>query len=223
MGLANQPSCVRLIIFFRNLDATPTNLSSLVAEDFYSYDDVSKPIEITVSFVDLSPEAANDLSDYVRQGKLIVSAVAHFDPVTGRAEVKQFGQRLGMKKFMPFFERYGDGAPAGGASKAIFDDLEKNDADLAAANVKKTKDGMYEADLLPLKRRAPRSVLPSQSPDQFYGVSGEQRDRLSKYIQWIYIPAVKSASDEQTGTKNSALGKLLARTVNAQTNFQKAL
>jgi predicted ATP-dependent endonuclease of OLD family len=208
-----------LNIFFRNLDSAPTNLAALSAEDFH-LQDTSKPVEITITFTDLSADAVADLSDYVRQGKLIVSAVAQFDPDTGRAEVKQYGQRLGMEKFKLFFEKYGDGALAG-ELKTLFEALEQNDPELAKAKIKKTKDGMYEG-LKAFEAALPEKCIPIPSLDQFYGVSGG-KDRLSKYVQWIYIPAVKNASDEQTGTRSSALGKLLARTVNAQTNFQKDL
>lgn len=208
-----------LNIFFRNNDGAPTNLATLAAEDFY-LQDTSKPVEITVTFTDLSVEAAADLSDYVRQGKLIVSSIATFDNNLGKAEVKQYGQRLGMEKLRPFFEKYGDGALAG-ELKTIFEALEQADAELASVKIKKTKEGMYEG-LKEFEAAHPEQCVLIPSFDQFYGVSGG-KDRLSKYIQWIYIPAVKDASDEQTGTRNSALGKLLARTVNAQVNFQKDL
>jgi len=208
-----------LNIFFRNIDGAPTDLSALSAEDFY-LQDTSKPLEITVTFTDLSAEAAADLRDYVRQGKLVVSAIARFDSSTGKAEVKQYGQRLGMEKFKPFFEKYGDGASAGDL-KTIFEELELADGELAKAKIKKTRDGIYEG-LKEFEAARPDQCVLIPSPDQFYGVSGG-KDRLSKYVQWIYIPAVKDASDEQTGTRNSALGKLLARTVNAQVNFQKDL
>ena len=208
-----------LNIFFRNIENAPTNLGFLAGEDFY-LQNVSEPIKITVTFCDLSAEAAQDLSDYVRQGKLIVSAVAEFDSKTGRAEVKQFGQRLGMDAFKEFFSRYGDGAPAG-ELKTIFEKIEESDPELKAEKIKKTKSEMYEG-LKAFEAGRPDKCNPIPSPDQFYGVSGG-KDRLSKYVQWIYIPAVKDASEEQSGTRSSALGKLLARTVSAQTNFQSDL
>lgn len=208
-----------LNIFFRNSDSAPIKLDTLSAEDFH-LQDTSKPVEITVTFTELSAEAAADLSDYVRQGKLIVSAVAVFDPDTGKAEVKQYGQRLGMAKFKPFFDRYGDGAPAG-ELKVLFEGLEQGDPELAKASIKRTKDAMYEG-LKAFEAARPEQCDLIPSADLFYGVSGG-KDRLSKYVQWIYVPAVKDASDEQTGTRSSALGKLLARTVSAQTNFQQKL
>ena len=40
----------------------------------------------------------------MRQEQLVVSAEAKFDETTGKAPVRQFGQRLGMRAFAVFFE-----------------------------------------------------------------------------------------------------------------------
>ena len=61
-----------------------------------------------------------------------------------------------------------------------------------------------------------------QSEDQFYGVTQGQ-GRLRKYLQWVYVPAVKDAAGEQAESKNTALGRLLARTVRAKVNFNEKL
>jgi energy-coupling factor transporter ATP-binding protein EcfA2 len=204
-----------LNIFFREVENSPTNVTALVSEDFYLHD-VKERIEITVTFVDLSVEAHEDFKDYVRQGKLVVSAVAEFDASTGAAQVKQFGQRMGMEKLKPFFKAYGDGASAADL-KAIFEDVEKNDPAIAALKLKKTKDGIYEGLKLYEASKPDECVL-ILSEDQFYGVT-RGANKLSKYVQWIFIPAVKSASDEQSETRSGALGKLLARTVRAKMDF----
>jgi putative ATP-dependent endonuclease of the OLD family len=96
-----------LNIFFRNVESAPTDLASLVAQDFH-LQDVSKPVEITITFCELSTDAKQDFKEYVRQDQLVISAIAHFDPATGRAEVKQYGQRLGMELLKPFFKALGD-------------------------------------------------------------------------------------------------------------------
>jgi len=61
-----------------------------------------------------------------------------------------------------------------------------------------------------------------QSEDQFYGFS-KGANRLAKHIQWVYVPAVKDATSEQVEARNSALGKLLARTVRSKTNFDETV
>lgn len=95
--------------FFRAVDAQGNAITSLTAEDFHKRD-TSKPVEITVWFDQLSAEAKDDFKDYFRQDVLIVSAKAVFDENTGRAEIKQYGQRLAMEAFAEFFRKLGDEA-----------------------------------------------------------------------------------------------------------------
>jgi hypothetical protein len=92
---------------------------------FY-FQDISQPVEITVTFGDLSAEAKEDFKEYVRQDKLVVSAIAKLDPLNGRAEVKQYGQRLGLESLKPFFKAVGDQVSVK-ELQGIFSGLEKVD------------------------------------------------------------------------------------------------
>ena len=60
-------------------------------------------------------------------------------------------------------------------------------------------------------------LIPSQ--DEFYGINGT--GKLSKFAQWVYVPAVKDAGDEVQEAKNTALGKLIERTVRTRVNFDE--
>jgi putative ATP-dependent endonuclease of the OLD family len=204
-----------LNIFFRQIENAPTDVTSLTLDDFH-LQDKDAPIEITVTFSDLNKEAEEDFKGYVRQGKLIISSRAEFDPKTNRAIVKQYGQRLGMSEFKPFFKAHGDNALAG-PLKEIFAGLEKKLPELAAKKSKTTKDAMCET-LRQFEEDRPDLCELIPSEDQFYGLS-KGSNLLQKYVQWVFIPAVKDASDEQSESKSGALGKLLARTVRAQVNF----
>ena len=186
-----------LNIFFRHIEDASTVVTSLTSEDFYLHD-TTKPVEITVVFTDLPKEAEEDFKGYVRQGKLIISVLATFDSKSNRAEVKQFGQRLGMAAFKPFFRAHGDGQPVGDL-RAIFERLEGDIPDLAAGKSKRTKDAMYQTlREFEAERTGQCEVIPSE--DHFYGVS-KGSNRLEKYVQWIFVPAVKDASEEQSETK----------------------
>ena len=101
-GAGKSTVLTALNVFFRESDGLPTDLSKLDQEDFHCKD-TDNPIKITVTFAGLSKEAKEDFSDYVRQDQLVVSAEATFDKATGKADVKQYGQRLGMPAFAPFF------------------------------------------------------------------------------------------------------------------------
>ena len=208
-----------LNIMFRHVEDASTDVTSLTPEDFYLHD-ITNPIEITATFTDLPKEAEEDFKGYVRQGKLIISVIATFDSKSKRAEVKQFGQRLGMTAFKQFFRAHGDGEPVSDL-KAEFERLESDIPDLSARRSKKTKDAMYQTlREFEAERAEQCEVIPSE--DQFYGVS-KGKNLLEKYVQWIFIPAVKHATDEQSETKTGALGKLLTRTVRAKVNFSSTV
>ena len=201
-----------LNIFFRESENVTTDLIQLDLEDFHQKK-TEKPVRITVTFKDLSSEAQRDFTDYFRQGKLIVSAVATFDKSTGKAEVKQYGQRLGIKDFSQFFVALA-GKKKVAELKAIYSEIKNEYPNLPNPG---TKDSMIESlHDYEIKHQDQCELIPSE--DQFYGFSKGQ-DRLAKHVQWVYIPAVKDPTSEQIEARNSALGKLLERTVRSKTNF----
>jgi putative ATP-dependent endonuclease of OLD family len=61
----------------------------------------------------------------------------------------------------------------------------------------------------------PEQCTEIPSEDQFYGFS-RGVSKLEKYLQWVYIPAVKDATAEQEQSRTSALSRLLQRRVYSQ-------
>ena len=208
-----------LNIFFRESDNSPTETSVLTPADFHC-GDTKTPIEITVTFTDLSQEALNDFKHYARHGKLVVSSIATFNPNSGTAEVKQYGERLVMPDLAEFFEAWDAGEKVEPLRK-IFSNLESNMPELAALKSGKTKDGMFTT-LRSFEESKPDLCKLERSEAQFYGFS-KGTNLLQKHVQWVFIPAVKDASDEQSERKDGALGKLLARTVRAKVDFSTDL
>ncbi len=205
-----------LNIFFRESLHSSTDLHCLQEEDFH-HRDTAKPIRITVVFTDLSEEAQENFKDYFRHGRLIVTAEANFNPEKKSAEVRQFGQRKGMAAFTRYFAADGDGKNAK-ELKEIYEELRAEFAELPKAG---TKPLMAEA-LQQYEAAHPEQLELLPSSDQFYGFT-KGVNRLAKYVQWVYIPAVKNAADEQLEAKNTALGQLLTRTVRSKGHFQEPL
>lgn len=92
-----------LNIFFREQENSNTNVVQLEPEDFH-HKNTATPIEITVTFKDLSTETQADFRDYYRNSELTISSIATFNEETGKAEVVQHGQRLAMSAFAPFLK-----------------------------------------------------------------------------------------------------------------------
>lgn len=175
-------------------------------------------MRITVTFTDLSPEAAEELKGYVRQGLLVVSAVAQWNDKTQSAPVLQYGERLGIEAFRKYFEMDKAGAKSGELQEFYAKELKVTFADLPTA---KTKPQMEDAlRVFEVSHPDLCALIPSE--DQFYGVS-RGANKIEKYLQWVYIPAVKDAVTEQAETKNSAIGKLLQRRVHSQLSLDGAV
>jgi energy-coupling factor transporter ATP-binding protein EcfA2 len=76
-----------LNIFFREIDNATTDLSQLDLEDFH-LKNPDEPIEVTVTFVDLSAEAQQDFANYYRRERLHRQVVVDMPPPNRL--VKQF-------------------------------------------------------------------------------------------------------------------------------------
>jgi putative ATP-dependent endonuclease of OLD family len=205
-----------LNVFFGEGAVPGLNPRSLVAEDFHGKN-TDDPVEITITFGELSAEAASDLVHYVRQGKLIVTAKAVFDPTAGSAAVNQFGSRLGMPDFAAFFAAEKDGEKAV-RLKEIYGNLRTAFPDLPPGTTKEQMGGALHQ----YEEGHPEQCVPLPSGDEFYGVT-RGTNILEKHLQWVYLPAVKDAASEQTEEKNTALGKLLERTVRSKVDFDAPL
>jgi len=201
-----------LNVFFREAKAGSTNLLTLSKEDFCDKD-TSQPIRITVTFGDLSDQAKADFKDYVRHDKLVVTAVATWNEGVQAATVVQHGLRMAMTDFAPFFSLEKEGKPAA-ELKAKYVELRATFTDLPAPG---SKQAMTDA-LQAYEATHPDKCALIESGDEFYGVS-KGAHKLGKYIQWIFIPAVKDASSEQIEAKDTALGRLIERTVRATVKF----
>lgn len=209
-GVGKSTVLSALNILFREKEHSSTDATWLDEQDFHK-GNVDEPIEIVATFEDLGEAAKEDFKHYVRQGRLIVAAVAEFDKSSKRAEVKQYGERLGMADFAPFFRAQGDGAKVA-EQRVIYSKIREQYKDLPEPG---TGPAMIAA-LQEYETDHSADCILLRSSDNFYGA---RKGRLDPYIQWVYVPAVKDARAEQIESKNTALGKLLSRTVRAKTNF----
>lgn len=206
-----------LNVFFGE-GASSTPVDALTAEDFHQKR-TDAPVEITVTFHEVSPRAQEHLKDYYRNGELIVTAVAAFDEAKGKAPVQQFGERMGIPAFADFFKAYKEGG-AGDIATA-FDALREAYPAIPAPSGR-SKDHKKEALHAFEADPANAAMLaPLRSADHFYGIAGPSK--LRPFLQWVYVPAVKDATQEQAESRDGALGKLLARTVHARVNLKEDL
>lgn len=214
-GSGKSTVLMALNVLFRNKADVSTDVQILTEEDFHNKY-TSNPIEIRGTFTDLTAEAKQALQHYVRNDKLIFTAKAVWDASKLHAEVKQYGARLGIADFKPFFEAHkgNKGAPE---LNQIYGELRRQYPDIPNA---KSKDDKAEA-LRTFESEHPELCVLIDSEDQFFGFQGS--GKLEPYFQWVYIPALKDAAGEQEESKNTAFGKLLERTIRSRINFTEQL
>ena len=212
-GAGKSAILAALNVFFRDQTLTSTDVTKLEDEDYFCMN-TAQPVRITVTFDDLSPASQTELSDYVRQNELVVTVEAVFDPEKGYGQTRHYGQRMGIDAFRIFFEQ--DKAKANATSLgAIYDAIRGTFPDLTNP---RSKDDKADA-LRAYEAEHPELCVLIPSEDNFYGINST--GKLSNFIQWVYVPAVKDAGDEVEEAKNTALGKLIERTVRTRVNFDE--
>lgn len=214
-GSGKSTVLMALNVFFRNSRA-PSDVLNLQEEDFHLRN-TDTPVEITCIFDDIDDEAKEDLKAYVRQGELAVTAKAEWDPETSRAEVKQYGVRQVIKDFAPYFEAVERKAKAQ-ELKDIYNGIRAEYTELPSAS---SMAAMQEA-LREYEEGHPDLCEAVESANQFYGWT-KGANLLSRYIQWVYLPAVKDPTEEQDEQKNTALGSLLQRSIRSELDFASPL
>src|SRR5699024_3160019 len=134
-----------------------------------------------------------------------------------KADVKQYGNRLGMEEFRKFFEADKNGAKAP-ELKEIFKSFRDKYTEINSAN---SKADMISA-LHDYESENPDKCILIPSEDQFYGVT-RGVNKLESHIQCIFVPAIKDATEESEESTRSALGQLLARTVRSKVSFDERI
>ncbi len=210
-GAGKSSALAALNVFFCEKDSSTTDTSNLTEEDYFSKN-TTTPIRITVTFNALNQAAQEELAAYVRQNELVVTATAVFDTETCVGKVKYSGQRLGMQEFRNYFSQEKEGANAT-QLKTLFNELRSQFSEILPANSKEER----AKALRDYEAAHPDLCLLIPSEDTFYGINGT--GKLAPYVQWVYVPAVKDASEEGQESKNTALSKLVTRAVNNRSDF----
>ncbi len=215
-GSGKSTILLALKVFFGDSSSTDTSISILQKEDFHNKE-VTNPIKITLTFVDLNADAQSDFKDYFRQGELVICAKAVWNDETKTAKVERFGWRKVMPAFAPYFDAKGNRELVA-VLREVYKGIRVDVADLPA----ETTEAKMTAALRTYEADHVDECKLLESADQFFGISAGV-DKFRKHIQWIFIPAIKNALDEQTEGKNTVLGQILARTVRASTNFDEEI
>ncbi len=171
--------------------------STITEEDFHGRD-ASNPIEITVTFSDLSDGAAETFSGYVRDNQLAVTKVL---PLDGR------GTYHGVRLQHPDFREV---RQAGGKREinSAYREFRKRPewTDLPSAS---SADAV-ESALTTWEADNPDECVPTRDSGQFFSFAKSGTlGSLAPYTDYLRIPAVRDAREDAVEGRNSAITRLM--------------
>lgn len=194
-------------IFFRS---TPKSIP-ISADDFFKRF-LDRDLEIQLTFSELSDDAQQDFEHYARGGELTFFIKSSFQE--GAIQSSLHGSRLANKDFAPFFEM-STAAEKKNFYQALPDAYKSKLA--GWQNQSQAADALREFEAA---NGDLNELIPSD--DKAFGVEGPV-PRLRKYIDFVYIPAVKDAGDEAIEARNTAFTRLIDRAVRANLKIDERL
>lgn len=175
------------------------------ADDFFGRDQ-GQPIEIELTFHQLSESETTAFEDRVRDGRLVVTRIFDASPSSGRYH--------GVVPQIPDFVAIRSHATAT-PKRAAYNLLRETNppyADLpAAASAAAVDQALRDWEEDHVDQLV---LLPDDG--QFFGFQNNSRGRLQRYTSFVFIPAVREASVDAVDGKTSVIGKLLEILVRSQ-------
>jgi hypothetical protein len=167
-------------------------------DDFFGRDQ-SQPVEIELTFGDLTPQELEAFESRVRDGRLVVTRVFDESASSGRYH----GSVLQNADFMNI--RAQTGATA---KRAAYRDLRETSAAYAGLP-NAASAGQVEEHLLAWEAQNGAQLTMQRDDGQFFGFQNASRGALQRHTTFVFIPAVREASVDAADGKGSAIGRLL--------------
>ena len=190
-----------LALFFRQLNCS--------VQDF-SLGHIEQPIEIAVTFADLSGAAQEEFDKYVRGGELTV--VKRITLSEGRLNERYHGM---IQRFAPFDSiRRESGRGRIDAYRAARDEWGLPTAVSVEA---------VNAALLAWESDHPDRLELGEDDGSFFGFTNVGTGKISKYIDFVLVPAVRDAALDAVEGRDSTLRRLVDAVVRRSLNLDEAL
>lgn len=157
-----------------------------------------EPVEIELTFANLTDEEREAFQSRVRDDKLTVTRVFDNSPNSGR----YYGSTLLNPEFEPV--RTAQGAmPKRNAYAALKQTAKYADLDPG------TTQAAVEQGMIRWENEHPDQLQLGRDDGQFFGFQNASRTAIGRYISFVFVPAVREASADASDGKASAIGKLL--------------
>lgn len=177
----------------------------LTEDDFYDRD-TTRRIEITVTFRDLSADAKERFAAYVSGTELAITRTLYL--TDGKLESKLHGIRLQS----PDFERV-RGARTAAEARQRYSELRQTSdySSLPAWQSQSAADRV----LRQWEEEHPERCQRMRDGGQFFGFSEVAEGYLGRFSRFIYIPAVRDATEDAADGRSSPIAQLMNWVVRA--------
>lgn len=175
------------------------------ADDFFGRDQ-GQPIEIELTFHQLSDQEAASFEGRVREGKLVVTRIFDDSASSGRYH--------GVVPQVPDFVTIRSESTAT-AKRAAYNALREGNPLYAGLPNASSAAAVDEA-LLAWEADYPEQLVLLPDDGQFFGFQNNSRGKLQRHTSFMFIPAVREASADAADGKTSVIGKLLELLVRSQ-------
>jgi predicted ATPase len=174
--------------------------------DDYFGRDTSNPIEIELTFKDLTEHESAAFHDRVRDGRLVVTRVFDGSPSSGRYH--------GVTRQNPDFAIIRSHSTANPKREAYRHLRETNPAyaNLPAA----ASAAAVDQALLDWEANHSDELQLMRDDGQFFGFQNNSRGKLQRHTSFILVPAVREASADAADGRTSVIGRLLELLVRSQ-------
>ena len=171
---------------------------TLDPDDHYGRD-VATPVEIELTFGNLTPEETAAFESRVRDGRLTVTRVFDSSQASGRyhgvvPSNADFAQIRGLSGAMP--------------RRTAYNDLRTSNPKYAGLPAAGNAAQVDEA-LRVWEENHPEDLALARDDGQFFGFQNASRGALQRFTSFVFIPAVREAAADAADGRTSAIGRLL--------------
>ena len=167
-------------------------------DDYYGRDN-TEPIEIELTYDDLTDAEAETFESRVREGRLTVTRVFDGGASSGRYH--------GVVPQDPDFRTIRE-APNFTAKRNTYNALRTAGGDYVALPTVQSAAALDDA-LGAWEQAHPGQLVLMRDDGQFFGFQNAGRGALQRHTSFVFIPAVREASIDATDAKSSAIQRLL--------------
>lgn len=189
--------------FLHALDLFYSPSPKIDSEDFYN-EDTDSEIVVTITFKDLSTEATEFFSSYLQDNKLTVERVFWWNG--GKIITRYHGATLKN----PDFQAIRDGLTIkdrGKTAKEAYESLRVL-PDYNSLPSWSTL-GVVEENLRKLESDHPKKCVRERDDGQFFGFKEVGRGYLGRFTRFLFIPAVREASEDTAEGRGSVITILM--------------